>query len=283
MENINNNNIYSKAELPPCGFILQKDVYTTNLLYANDQFPLKSLKKRLPFRPRSGKKMQNPSHSVIIIRERGNVHENDEKKNKYLSNIYKPKLLNNRKLKFPLPKIKTFPLTYLNLHEEISKKDVKIKNMDDDLNITSNNGRKIFYRFKENKLSNLQRPNFPPIVNKRLINMRLNLKYKHRKRSDNDKSRDRISLNNIVNQLNNELKNIRQIELERKRSFIKDKFFSTQIYVENILDLNNGDHKNNNTNNGDNNNNNNNSNINDGNNSNNINSNNNISNTNSPE
>ena len=64
MENINNNNIYSKAELPPCGFILQKDVYTTNLLYANDQFPLKSLKKRLPFRPRSGKKMQNPSHSV---------------------------------------------------------------------------------------------------------------------------------------------------------------------------------------------------------------------------
>ena len=91
----------------------------------------------------------------------------------YASNICKPKLLNNRKLKFPLPKIKTFPLTYLNLHEEISKKDVKIKNMDDDLNITSNNGRKIFYRFKENKLSNLQRPNFPPIFNKRLINMKL--------------------------------------------------------------------------------------------------------------
>ena len=54
----------------------------------------------------------------------------------YASNICKLKLLNNRKLIFPLPKIKTFPLTCLNLHEEISKIDVNIKNMDDDLNIT---------------------------------------------------------------------------------------------------------------------------------------------------
>ena len=30
---------------PIVGFILQKDVYTTNLLYANDQFPTKSLRK----------------------------------------------------------------------------------------------------------------------------------------------------------------------------------------------------------------------------------------------
>ncbi len=54
----------------------------------------------------------------------------------YASNICKPKLLNNEKLKFPLPKIKTFPLKCLNLYEEISKKDVNIKNMGDDLNIT---------------------------------------------------------------------------------------------------------------------------------------------------
>ena len=90
-------------------------------------------------------------------------------------------------------------------------------------------------------------------------------------------------MNNIVNQLNNELKNIRQIELERKRSFIKDKFFSTQIYVENILDLNNGDHKNNKNNNGDNNNTNNGDNNNNNNSKNNNNSNNNISNINSAE
>ena len=44
MENFNNN-IFTKEEYPPAGFILQKDVYTTNLLYANDQFPLTSLKK----------------------------------------------------------------------------------------------------------------------------------------------------------------------------------------------------------------------------------------------
>jgi hypothetical protein len=246
MENINN--IYSKAEYPPCGFILQKDVYTTNLLYANDQFPLKSLKKRLPFRPRSGKKIPNPSKTVIIIKEKGKINEKEEKKNMYISSIYKPKLLNNRKLKFPLPKIKALPLTNLNLHEEISKKDIKIKNIDDDLNITSNNGRKIFYRFKENKLSNPQKSNFPPIINHnkyRLMNIRLNKKYKHRKKNENDKSRDKISLKYIVDQLNEELKNIKQCELERKRSFIKDKFFSTQIYVENILDLNSADNKNN--------------------------------------
>ena len=35
---------------PIVGFILQKDVYTTNLLYANDKFPTKSLRKALPFR-----------------------------------------------------------------------------------------------------------------------------------------------------------------------------------------------------------------------------------------
>ena len=77
------------------------------------------------------------------------------------------------------------------------------------------------------------------------MNIRLNKKYKHRKKNDNDKSRDKISLKYIVDQLNNELKNIKQCELERKRSFIRDKFFSTQIYVENILDLNSADNKNN--------------------------------------
>jgi len=244
MENSQRNNIYMKIEYPPCGFILQKDVYTTNLLYANDQFPLTSLKKRLPFRPKSGKKSQNPNHSVIILRENGKISENSQnKKIFYSSNNFKPKQLNNKKLKFPLPKIKALPLTNLNLYEQINKKDIKIKNMDDDLNITSNNGRKIFYRFKENKLSNSQKSNFPPIIshNSRFINNRLKMKHKHYRRNQNDKSRDKITLKHIVSQLNNELKNIKKIELERKRSFIRDKFFNTQIYIENILDMNNGD------------------------------------------
>ena len=80
MSNLTGNNIFEKVELPPHGFILQKDVYTTNLLYANDQFPLTSLKKRLPFRDNSGKKAQNPSKSVKIVRENGKISENSEQK-----------------------------------------------------------------------------------------------------------------------------------------------------------------------------------------------------------
>ena len=39
---------------------------------------------------------------------------------------------------------------------------------------------------------------------------------------------------NIINQLNDDLRDIKQAELERKKSFIKDKFFSTQIYINRI-------------------------------------------------
>ena len=42
-------------------------------------------------------------------------------------------------------------------------------------------------------------------------------------------------MKNIIDQLNDELKNLREKELERKRSFVKDKFFSTQIYVNNFV------------------------------------------------
>ena len=152
-------NIFTKIEYPPCGFILQKDVYTTNLLYANDQFPLTSLKKRLPFRP---PKRLNPNNSVKILRQNGKISDNAEnKKEFYFYNTFKPKYLIKRKLKFPIPQSKPIPLTNLNYYEEISKKDVKIKNIDDDLNITSINGRKIFYRFKENKLFSTKRSLFP--------------------------------------------------------------------------------------------------------------------------
>ena len=42
-------------------------------------------------------------------------------------------------------------------------------------------------------------------------------------------------MKNIIDQLNDELKNLREKELERKRSFVKDKFFSTQIYVNHLV------------------------------------------------
>ena len=219
-------NIFTKIEYPPCGFILQKDVYTTNLLYANDQFPLTSLKKRLPFRP---PKKLNPNNSVKILRQNGKISDNAEnKKEFYFYNTFKPKYLIKRKLKFPIPQSKPIPLTNLNYYEEISKKDVKIKNIDDDLNITSINGRKIFYRFKENKLFSTKKSLFPPITG--------NNYYGYGKKGKEETSMAKISLKNVINQLNDDLRYLRQMELDRKRSFIKDKFFSTQIYINRIID-----------------------------------------------
>ena len=246
MANLPGNNIFEKVELPPHGFILQKDVYTTNLLYANDQFPLTALKKRLPFRDNSGKKTQNPSKSVKILRENGKISENSEQKKLfYLYNKFKPKQLKNKKLKFPLPKIKVIPLTNLNLNENINKRDVKIKYIEDDLNITSNNGKKIIFKFKEKKLPNTQRANFPSIF-KQKINLTKKNKYKYKINNYNskikkyyDQSADKIYLKQIVGELNEELKNIKNIEKERRKAFIRDKFFSTQIYVEKIMDINN--------------------------------------------
>jgi hypothetical protein len=219
-------NIFTKIEYPPCGFILQKDVYTTNLLYANNQFPLTSLKKRLPFRP---PKRLNPNNSVTILRQNGKISDNSEnKKEFYFFNTFKPKYLLKRKLKFPVPQGKQIPLTNLNLYEEISKKDVKIKNIDDDLNITSNNGRKIFYRFKEHKLFSTKKSIFPSIS--------ANNFFGHGKRAKEETSMGKISLKNIISQLNDDLRNLKQMELDRKKSFIKDKFFSTQIYINRLIE-----------------------------------------------
>ena len=220
------NNIYAKIEYPPCGFILQKDVYTTNLLYANNQFPLRALKKRLPFRPY---KKLNPNNSLMIMRQNGHISDNSEERSLFnFFSTFKPKYLGKKKLNFPMPKSKTVPLTNLNLYEEISKKDVKIKNIDDDLNITSNNGRKIFYRFKEHKLFSTKKSIFPSIS--------ANNFFGPSKRAKEETSMGKISLKNIISQLNDELRNLKQMELDRKKSFIKDKFFSTQIYINRLIE-----------------------------------------------
>ena len=223
---MSNNNIYARVEYPPSGFILQKDVYTTNLLYANDQFPLKALKKRLPFRPY---KKLNPNNSLMIMRQNGHISDNSETKNLFnFYSTFKPKYLNKKKLNFPMPKSKTVPLTNLNLYEAISKRDVKIKNIDDDLNITSNNGRKIYYKFKDNKILRNTKYLLPSISNNNI--------YTYNKKVKGKNSYGKISFKYIINQLNDELRNIRQMELDRKKSFIKDKFFSTQIYISRLID-----------------------------------------------
>jgi len=232
------NNIFSNADILPSGFILQKDVYTTNLLYANDRFPLTSLKKRLPFRPISMQKIPNPNDSIQILRQNGKISENSERKNVfYLLSDFKPKALNKKKLRFPLPKIKYSPLSNLNYYEDISKKDLKIKNIEDDLNIYSKNGRKIFYKFKENRLTKNSKSNFPLIdKHHKTISNSKTKKHIRKIRRFGDKSMDKLTLTNVIEQLNDNLKNLRQLEIERKKAFIKDKFFSTQIYVDNFTD-----------------------------------------------
>ena len=46
----------------------------------------------------------------------------------------------------------------------------------------------------------------------------------------------KLSLKNLINQLNDELRSIKEMELERKRAFFKDKFFSTQVNLIRLIE-----------------------------------------------
>ena len=86
---------------------------------------------------------------------------------------------------------------------------------------------KILYRFKENKIFGDKKILLPAISTNNLI--------ENNKKIKEENSLAKISMKNIIDQLNDELKNLREKELERKRSFVKDKFFSTQIYVNHLV------------------------------------------------
>jgi hypothetical protein len=241
--------------LPIVGFILQKDVYTTNLLYANDQFPTKSLRKNLPFRSGSGRKPNNPSSSLTILRQNGLISENSEDEDIfYMRNTFKPKKLNNKQLRFPLPKIKPIPLTNSILREDICKQDIKIKYMDDDLNITSKFGKKIKYNLKENNNIYENKPMKSkvslPIRNKKIEKERkfhtvypkmkkyksqfkfskLSLKRLNKlKKKGNKNIKNILPVRQAIYQINSELKLIELEDKERKKSFYKNEFFPTQI------------------------------------------------------
>lgn len=141
--------------LPPSGFILQKDVYTTNLLYANDQLPPDQKNKWFSFRSVPNQKPNNPSKSIKVYKE------TEASKTKYIEkseikDISSPK--NSRKLKrsklsFPLPKITIPPLTTVNYNKNLCRRDLNIKFMDDDLNIASRKAKKIFYNYKKNEIT----------------------------------------------------------------------------------------------------------------------------------
>lgn len=141
----------------PSGFILQKDFYLTNLLYANDQFSTKSLSKKIPFRPPSGFLPRNPTQCLKILRQNGNISNNTENEKIFYSwNTYKPKKLGNLRLKFPLPVVKVPPLSNMDYYSKIRDPNIIIRYLADDLNVTSNKGKKIFYTIKDsNYINNL--------------------------------------------------------------------------------------------------------------------------------
>ena len=246
--------LYPKIS-PIVGFILQKDVYTTNLLYANDKFPTKSLRKTIPFLKPSYMHKTNPDSCITILNEkRPKLEINDE----ILTNSkypFKHKKLGNKRLKFPLPKMKTIPLTNSILQEEICKEDLKIKFLKDDSNIYSNSGKKLFYNLtsKENStLNQNSNKNNRDFVFKKRNSIKLNFKnYLKHEKEEEEKQKHKISLknnssmgkNNInslekstsdireeIYQINNDLKEIIYKEKERRKLFYRKDFFSTQIY-----------------------------------------------------
>ena len=210
----------------PSGFILQKDVYTTNLLYANDQLPISQLSKLLPFRPPTGRKPQDPSNCLQIIRQNGFISYNTENEDLfYAKNTFKPKKLRHRKLKFPIPKYRTPPLSAVDFYSRLRDKNIRIKYIDDDLNITSRNGKKIFFTFKNKYNNNNYDNNHKYIQKNKILTKKENKLY--------DEYFDygfHSRFKDIFNDKENK-KGVSQLRLNshHKKVYAKDNTFTTQI------------------------------------------------------
>ena len=257
--------ILPKPISPIMGFILQKDVYTTNLLYANDQFPTRSLRKTIPFIKKPWMKDVNPSSCITITREKNSILEKNSEFILDKNFLFKHKKLRGRKLKFPLPKMKTVALSNSILQEEICKDDVTIKYLKDDGNITSTPGKKFKYTLKSKTNRYLKKNDFSVSFNNTSQSnnsLKLNLNDESEKQKYNsplktytgDKKRindrkiklSKIHSKNIIKniitknfyelkkdicRINDDLRRFNLNEKERKRSFFKKDFFPTQIYT----------------------------------------------------
>ena len=259
-------NLILPQPIPPIvGFILQKDVYTTNLLYANDKFPTRALRKTIPFLKKPRMKNINPNTCITITREKNSIFEKNSEFILDKNLLFIHKKLKRRRLKFPLPKMKTVPLSNSILQEEICKDDIRIKYLKDDGNITSTPGRKFKYTLKSkasrclkkndfsvsfnntsqsnNSLKlNLNDENEKPKYNtpfktyagdKKKINDR-NIKFSkiHKKNAiKNLTSKNFYDLTKDIKQINDDLRRFNLKEKERKKSFFKKNFFPTQIYT----------------------------------------------------
>ena len=131
------------------GFILQKDVYTTNILYENNLIPNTNLQRILPFRPKTGRIPQDPRECLQILKQIIPTPSTPQNEIFYFfKKRLKNKKLNNKKLRFPLPKMKLRPISANDFYQNFRGKNIKTRNLEDDLNITSKNGKKIYYSFR---------------------------------------------------------------------------------------------------------------------------------------
>ena len=187
------------------GFLLQKDVYTTNLLYEHNKFPIINNKFYIPFRKIEKEETNIDLEPYITI-------FNNRKKIKSLTPSRKTKL------KFPLPKIEIPFSSNIDFYSNL-KGNVRLKYMDDDSNITSRKGKKIEYSFNDEKIffdkqnNDLNLNSFEPN----------NLNHKKKKESIFYNSYFPLKKNiEIINE------NLKQRK-KKKKIIIKDPMFKTQI------------------------------------------------------
>ena len=132
------------------GFILQKDVYTTNILYENNLVCDSNLKNIVPFRPKSGRVPQDPTTCIQILKQICPIPLTTKNSNVFLfRNKIKTKKLKNKKLKFPLPKMRLRPISSNDFYKSIRGENIKTQNIEDDLNITSKHKKKIYFSYIE--------------------------------------------------------------------------------------------------------------------------------------
>ena len=234
--NLKQTNEYQIIEItPPSGFVLQKDVYITNILYASNLYKTQSLLKSVPFIP-IPRKPKNPSRSMKIIREKPDSIENDNEIK------YFKKKLKNKKLIFPLPKSLMIPLTAADFYKNLRDKNIKIKYMMDDLNINSDKSKKIFYHFKEQQKNDFTatEKKFPKLTRnyttlENLFSMKFKPFHHMNKLYDESNRKDTKIIKRSISQVNNNLSSISKDEKIYKKIFFKSNLFTTQIDSRNCL------------------------------------------------
>ena len=201
--------IWKKDKNIQSGFLLQKDVYTTNLLYEHNKFPIINNKLSFPFRKvEDEEEIIDPSPYLTFYNQKRNCKSISSKK--------------VHKLKFPLPKAEIPFSSNIDFYKHL-RGDVKLRYMDDDLNITSRKGKKIEYSFKDNgnKL----------IFDNKENNLNTNYFILHNytpKKRNNTTYNAFYPLRKNIEWINASLKIINK----RKKIILKDNMFKTQIQMQ---------------------------------------------------